>query len=107
MRPDQLRRAKAEGRIISMAKRGHIKRGLAARDGMNCRYCGVVFTSLAQATIDHVIPWSVLPTWALEALVLSCYWCNVDKADTPADEFVPVPRPGAVVLYDPRVLTAA
>lgn len=58
-----------------------IKRGLAARDGAQCFYCGLAFSTLLAATVDHLIPQSVLPGWAQTNLVLACRPCNEAKAD--------------------------
>lgn len=63
------------------AKRRHLKRQLAARDGAVCFYCGHRFAALTGATIDHLIPYSVWPTWRQVNLVLACHPCNQAKAD--------------------------
>jgi 5-methylcytosine-specific restriction endonuclease McrA len=57
------------------------KRTLAVRDGAWCTYCGRLFADLRQATIDHVVPVSLFPTWRLEHTVLACHPCNQAKAD--------------------------
>lgn len=57
------------------------KRTLAARDGAWCTYCGRLFADLKQASIDHVAPLSLFPTWAAEHTVLACRSCNDRKAD--------------------------
>lgn len=59
-----------------------IKRSLAARDGACCFYCGDRFAQLRDATVDHLIPQSVIPGWKLANLVLACRPCNEAKADT-------------------------
>ncbi|WP_091249205.1 HNH endonuclease [Micromonospora matsumotoense] len=58
-----------------------IKRALADRDGAGCFYCGHPFATLLGATVDHLIPQSALPGWALMNLVLACRPCNEAKAD--------------------------
>lgn len=58
-----------------------IKRALADRDGAACFYCALPFPLLALATVDHLIPQSVLPGWAQINLVLACRPCNDAKAD--------------------------
>ncbi|MGC4953857.1 HNH endonuclease [Actinomadura citrea] len=63
------------------AKRRAIKRKLARRDGAQCFYCAHPFGDLAEATLDHLIPFSVLPTWKPAALVLACRPCNQAKGD--------------------------
>ena len=63
-------------------RRAQLKRSLAARDGRACFYCGTGFADLADATIDHLIPRSVLPGWRQFNLVLACKPCNNAKADT-------------------------
>jgi hypothetical protein len=57
------------------------KRTLAARDGSWCAYCGRLFADLRCATIDHVVPLSLFPTWRAEHTVLACLSCNDRKAD--------------------------
>ncbi|WP_432901276.1 HNH endonuclease [Micromonospora matsumotoense] len=75
-----------------------IKRALADRDGAGCFYCGHPFATLLGATVDHLIPQSVLPGWALMNLVLACRPCNEAKADQLPQVFLraagcaPLPR---------------
>ncbi|MFI6333326.1 HNH endonuclease [Micromonospora chersina] len=75
-----------------------IKRALADRDGAGCFYCGHPFACLLGATVDHLIPQSVLPGWALVNLVLACRPCNEAKADQLPQVFLrtvgcaPLPR---------------
>ncbi|WP_410819636.1 HNH endonuclease [Micromonospora sp. 050-3] len=57
-----------------------IKRALAERDGAVCFYCALPFPALITATVDHLIPQSVLPGWALHNLVLACRPCNQRKS---------------------------
>lgn len=63
-----------------------------------CFYCGLPFPLLTLATVDHLIPQSVLPGWALMNLVLACRPCNEVKADQLPQVFLraagitPVPR---------------
>lgn len=80
------------------ARRRHIKRQLAARDGAGCFYCRRPFADLAAATIDHLIPYSVLRTWVQANLVLACRPCNEAKADRlPQDFLRPLGfRPGLI-----------
>jgi 5-methylcytosine-specific restriction endonuclease McrA len=63
-------------------RRAQIRRSLAIRDGRACFYCAVPFVDLADATIDHLIPQSVLPGWRQFNLVLACRPCNNAKGDT-------------------------
>jgi 5-methylcytosine-specific restriction endonuclease McrA len=63
-------------------RRAQLRRSLAARDGQACFYCRTGFADLADATIDHLIPKSVLPGWRQFNLVLACSPCNNRKADT-------------------------
>ncbi|MFJ6163653.1 HNH endonuclease [Micromonospora orduensis] len=75
-----------------------IKRALADRDGAGCFYCGHAFPAMITATVDHLIPQSVLPGWALMNLVLACRPCNEAKADQLPQVFLraagcaPLPR---------------
>ncbi|TDB85667.1 HNH endonuclease [Actinomadura sp. KC216] len=103
------------------AKRRHLKRQLAARDGASCFYCGHPFAALADATIDHLIPYSIWPTWRQANLVLACGPCNHAKADRLPQTFlrpsglasglVPVPsraaRVGCAIGRTARRLSAA
>jgi 5-methylcytosine-specific restriction endonuclease McrA len=73
----------------SQANRARILRALVARDGLACFYCGNPFASVLDATIDHLIPRSVLPGWQQFNLVLACFACNNAKADTLPQVFLP------------------
>lgn len=66
---------------MNSAKRQRLKANLAARDGRWCFYCGTGFADLVDATIDHLIPKSVMPGWKQFNLVLACRPCNEAKAD--------------------------
>ncbi|TWV51465.1 HNH endonuclease [Streptomyces misionensis] len=57
------------------------KRQLAARDGWRCVYCRRRFRSPVEATLDHVVPYRLLRTWSVGALVLACRDCNHRKGD--------------------------
>lgn len=70
-----------QGRTIAAATKRSRRRLLAARDGLHCAYCRTPFSDPQQATLDHVIPRSLLPTWDPAFLVLSCEPCNAAKAD--------------------------
>lgn len=63
------------------ARRRRIRAALAERDGASCFYCAQPFAALTEATIDHLIPHCVLPTWKQASLVLACRPCNRAKAD--------------------------
>jgi 5-methylcytosine-specific restriction endonuclease McrA len=39
------------------------KTTLARRDGLRCVYCRREFADQAEATIDHLVPLSLFPTW--------------------------------------------
>lgn len=75
----------------SAARRRSRKATVAARDGAHCAYCRRPFTNLAHATMDHVIPYRLFPTWNTAYLVLACHDCNQTKADT-------LPLPVALAL---------
>ncbi|MEU5326129.1 HNH endonuclease [Streptomyces parvus] len=68
-------------RHLNASRRRLRKRQLAARDGACCTYCAHPFASLREATLDHVVPVSLLRTWSAGALVLACRPCNQAKAD--------------------------
>ncbi|MGW0136155.1 HNH endonuclease [Streptomyces sp. NPDC003299] len=65
----------------STAVRRLRKAQLAARDGQHCAYCHRPFATLAEATVDHVVPYALWRTWSAAALVLACRDCNEHKAD--------------------------
>lgn len=76
-KPTRVRR-----RRLNAPRRRALKGTLAARDGSWCAYCGRLFADLRYAaTIDHVMPLSLLDTWRSEDLVLACRPCNDAKAD--------------------------
>ncbi|WP_329126089.1 HNH endonuclease [Streptomyces sp. NBC_01353] len=62
----------------SMARK---RRSLAKRDGARCAYCGGDFADLADATLDHLIPYRLVKSWAIQNLVLACGDCNTAKDD--------------------------
>ncbi|WP_371790761.1 HNH endonuclease [Streptomyces sp. NBC_01471] len=66
---------------LSASRRRTRKYQLARRDGQRCTYCRRPFASLREATLDHVVPVSLLRTWSVGALVLACRPCNQAKAD--------------------------
>ncbi|MFE2295656.1 HNH endonuclease [Streptomyces sp. NPDC059452] len=68
-------------RHLNAPRRRQRKRQLAARDGARCAYCRRSFAGLREATLDHVVPVSLLRTWSAGALVLACRPCNQTKAD--------------------------
>jgi 5-methylcytosine-specific restriction endonuclease McrA len=61
--------------------RERLRRALAARDGLACFYCQSPFPALEDATLDHLIPQSLLPGWQQFNLVLACLDCNEAKGD--------------------------
>jgi 5-methylcytosine-specific restriction endonuclease McrA len=87
--------------VPKAADRRKLKARLAARDGMACFYCGTEFGSLADATLDHLVPYSEVPGWRQANLVLACLPCNVAKADQLPQAFLrPVGYgPGLVPLH--------
>ncbi|MFJ6405102.1 HNH endonuclease [Streptomyces hydrogenans] len=66
---------------LNSARRRARRAQLAARDGWRCAYCKVPFKNLSEATMDHVVPYSLHRTWSANALVLACWTCNQTKAD--------------------------
>ncbi|QYA96813.1 HNH endonuclease [Streptomyces anulatus] len=66
---------------LNSTRRRARKHQLALRDGQRCAYCALPFVSLREATLDHVVPVSLLRTWSAGALVLACRPCNHVKAD--------------------------
>lgn len=69
------------GHPLNSTRRRARKHQLAVRDGQRCAYCALPFVSLREATLDHVVPVSLLRTWSAGALVLACRPCNHAKAD--------------------------
>ncbi|MFF0429383.1 HNH endonuclease [Streptomyces sp. NPDC004520] len=66
---------------LNAARRRSRKAQLAVRDGWRCVYCRHRFKDLREATMDHVVPYSLYRTWSANALVLACQPCNHAKAD--------------------------
>lgn len=62
-------------------RKAQIKIELAKRDGARCAYCDREFVDLDDATLDHVIPNSIVRHWQEWNLLLSCGACNNAKAD--------------------------
>lgn len=52
---------------------------LAERDGRRCFYCRTEFDGLKGVTIDHYVPYSLMPCNMPANLVLSCQACNEAK----------------------------
>ncbi|MYT96718.1 MULTISPECIES: HNH endonuclease [unclassified Streptomyces] len=69
------------GHPLNSTRRRARKHQLATRDGQRCAYCHHPFATLREATLDHVVPVSLLRTWSAGALVLACRPCNQAKAD--------------------------
>lgn len=63
------------------ARKAQIKIRLAKRDGARCAYCAREFVDLDDATLDHVIPNSIVRHWQEWNLLLSCEACNNAKSD--------------------------
>lgn len=91
------------------AARRHIKRQLAARDGQACFYCAARSPDLTAATLDHLIPYSVWPTWIQANLVLACWLCNQAKGDQLPQVFLRPTgyRPGLVPSLSVRARVRA
>lgn len=62
-------------------RKAQIKMDLAKRDGFRCAYCAREFVDLDDATLDHVIPNSIVGHWQTWNLLLACEPCNNGKAD--------------------------
>lgn len=78
-------------------KRGHLNRArrfaIADRDGWICHYCGIEGDRHHGPDgnawhIDHMHPVSLGGSDDESNLVLSCQDCNLEKHDTPYEEFV-------------------
>ncbi|MFJ7422444.1 HNH endonuclease [Streptomyces uncialis] len=54
---------------------------LARHRGDRCTYCRRPFTADLPRTLDHIVPYSLLRTWAARNLALACRPCNLAKAD--------------------------
>ncbi|MFD4760044.1 HNH endonuclease [Streptomyces sp. NPDC058439] len=66
---------------LTATRRRALKAQLARRRGRRCTYCRRPFTTLREATIDHIVPVSLYRTWAAVNLTLACWSCNHAKAD--------------------------
>ncbi|WP_269785620.1 HNH endonuclease [Streptomyces buecherae] len=68
-------------RRLDSVRRRIRKERLARRHGARCAYCRARFADLKAATLDHVVPRSLYPTWRVQDLVLACVTCNHRKGD--------------------------
>jgi 5-methylcytosine-specific restriction endonuclease McrA len=75
-------------RAPNAARKRQIKASLIRRDGLACFYCGTSFADATAATIDHLVPRSIMPGWRLANLVLACLPCNQAKADSLPQAFL-------------------
>ncbi|MEV8205416.1 HNH endonuclease signature motif containing protein [Streptomyces sp. NPDC079189] len=66
---------------LTASRRRLRKEQLARRHGARCTYCLRPFASLREATLDHIAPRSLFPTWSVVHLMLACRSCNHAKAD--------------------------
>lgn len=80
------------------------RKRIANRDGARCVYCGCEFFDLYEITLDHVIPYRLIRTWADWALVLSCAPCNSAKNDKIPAVLMPLL---SALVYRLAVLNAA
>ena len=72
------------------------RRGLLARDGYICAYCGRLCTA-REATVDHVLPVSRGGRSSWGNTVTACYRCNQRKADRTPHEA------GMQLLIEPKL----
>ncbi len=72
------------------------RRGLLARDGYRCAYCGKV-CSPGEATVDHVLPISRGGRSSWSNTVTACFACNQRKADRTPQEA------GMKLLIEPKL----
>ena len=68
-------------RSLTKEQRRRRRVWLARRFGLRCAYCYRPFTFLEQATLDHVVPFSLYRTWSFQNLMLACRPCNQAKGD--------------------------
>jgi 5-methylcytosine-specific restriction endonuclease McrA len=69
-------------------------REVAERDGMNCRYCGVLTVEAHEdrrlwPTHDHVIPLARGGEHSMENAALACWSCNTSKKNKLLSEWTP------------------
>ncbi|MFI5806555.1 HNH endonuclease [Streptomyces sp. NPDC051561] len=64
---------------LNASRRRLRKEQLAARFGARCSYCRTPFVTLREATLDHIAPRSLWPSWSVHALTLACQPCNGAK----------------------------
>jgi 5-methylcytosine-specific restriction endonuclease McrA len=76
----------ADGPGPMTAKRRRTKRALFHNQQGRCAYCGVIFASIHEATIDHLIPTSRGGTDAFRNLRLACQPCNAAKGNKLPDD---------------------
>ena len=63
------------------SNKANLRMTIVRRDGARCAYCSREFVDLDDATLDHVIPNSVVGHWQPWNLLLCCQACNVLKDD--------------------------
>ncbi|MFI0211497.1 HNH endonuclease [Streptomyces diastaticus] len=68
-------------RSLTKEQRRRRRVWLARRFGLSCAYCYRPFTFLEQATLDHVVPFSLYRTWSFQNLMLACRPCNQAKGN--------------------------
>lgn len=66
----------------STARRKKYRAMVAERDGHACHYCRAPFAGdLADASLDHYVPWALWRQNRVCNFVLACEPCNTAKAD--------------------------
>lgn len=71
-------------------RKAQIKMMLAKRHGARCAYCSREFVDLDDATLDHVIPNTIVRHWEPWNLLLACAPCNNLKSDKLPEVLMPL-----------------
>jgi 5-methylcytosine-specific restriction endonuclease McrA len=71
----------AQSKALSTRKRVDMKIKMLAKWKFECFWCGMLFKSKKEVTLDHLIPRSKGGKNNKDNLVLACMDCNTKKAD--------------------------
>jgi 5-methylcytosine-specific restriction endonuclease McrA len=85
-------------------KRAAMRKRLVKRYGNECFYCRREFRKDETATLDHLIPYIVVPNWDEMNLVLACEECNAAKSSKIHAAVMPVL---AILVYRLATLNSA
>lgn len=73
---------------VNSTRRRELRAIVARRDGVRCFYCRTRPGSLAELTLDHLVPRAHGGPWTAANLVLACELCNQAKGDKHPQAFI-------------------